>query len=190
MNNTKTGCLLLDTILMMSNEHHRELKNDPNVDVLDAEVREKIMINGTPDQKMMIERIIKDSFTTEEQKALVEKGGLIISVESLPFEIAGVYYGKEDGEFYKMHINAICLDDGDTLLHELIHHSRMVDRDRKGILLRTRSESDIIPVFNDNDRSLEDAATTIEALTRRMIMSNLICLGTMVTDPFRRDATR
>jgi hypothetical protein len=43
----------------------------------------------------------------------------------------------------------------------------MVDESRKSILLRTRSRSDVIPKFNHNDRSLEDAATTLESLARQ-----------------------
>jgi len=51
-------------------------------------------------------------------------------------------------------------------LHELIHHSRMVDGDRKGVLMRTRNQdSDIIMILPD-DASLEEAATMLETLAR------------------------
>ncbi|MCL1984253.1 MAG: hypothetical protein FWG58_02490 [Methanomassiliicoccaceae archaeon] len=112
-----SGSLLLDTVLMMSNENRRS-GNDPNIDLFDAEIQEKIMINGTSEQRTLIKKIINDSFTHEEQKAMVEKGGLIISVEDLPFDIAGIYYGKEDGLFYRMHINTVCLDDGDRIEYQ------------------------------------------------------------------------
>ena len=64
-------------------------------------------------------------------------------------------------------INSIYLDDGDTLLHELIHHSRMVDESRDSLLLRTRSRSDAQIRIPRNDRSLEEAATILEALARQ-----------------------
>ena len=125
------------------------------------------IIEGTLQQKELIEAIITNSFTQQEQTAMVKKGDLIISVQPLPLGIAGFYAGKDDGSSYKMYINNICLGDGDTVLHELIHHSRMVDESREGILLRSRSMSDMIPDIIHEDRSLEDAATTLESLARQ-----------------------
>jgi len=129
--------------------------------------KNNVLVEGTPQQKESIEAVMTNCFTQEELKAMIREGDLIISVEPLPFGIAGVYDGKENGSSYKIHINTLCLDDGDTLLHELIHHSRMVDKSRESILLRSRSISDTVPEFNYDDRSLEDAATTLESLARQ-----------------------
>jgi len=77
------------------------------------------------------------------------------------------YYAKKDGMRYLIEIDPMFIDDRGTYLHEIVHHSRMVDDSRDTVLLRTRSESDEEVIIKDrDDRSLEEAATVLEALAR------------------------
>jgi len=126
----------------------------------------RIRVEGTQEQKELIKKIVTESFTVVEQKALVRKGELVIHIECA-FGNAAIYEGKEDGVSYKIHIDPFYLFDGDSLLHELVHHSRMVDESRDNILLRTRSRSYEVVKVSRKDWSLEEAATTLEALTRQ-----------------------
>jgi len=58
------------------------------------------------------------------------------------------------------------VDDGGAYLHEIVHHSRMVDDSRDTVLLRTRSNRNDIYDADEIDRSLEEAATVLETLAR------------------------
>ena len=106
----------------------------------------------------------------------MKKGELVIQIEDVQRK-AAVYDGRNDGESYKIRINSIRLYGGDSLLHELVHHSRMVDESRDSLLLRTRSKSDTEIVLNRKDRSLEEAATTFEALARQNNYLEPVALG-------------
>jgi len=75
--------------------------------------------------------------------------------------------GRKYGTTYEILISPEEIYEGnDSFLHELIHHSRMVDDDREGILLRSRSTSRDLFVTPGEDRSLEEAATVLETFAR------------------------
>jgi hypothetical protein len=131
------------------------------------EAQKKIAVDGTPDQQMIIRSVIANSFTVKEQRALVSKGEMLFRVRDLPLGTMAQYHAKKDGLRYLIEIDPLFIDDRGTYLHEIVHHSRMVDDSRDTVLLRTRSESiERIVIENIDDRSLEEAATVIEALAR------------------------
>jgi len=130
-------------------------------------VRGKIEIDGTPEQVKILLKTIDNCFTAQEQKALVDRGPLAIRVEELRASCAAVYMGRKDGVTYRIKVNPRQIsENNEFFLHELIHHSRMVDGDRESILLRTRSEDTDILLILPEDRSLEEAATMLETLAR------------------------
>jgi len=53
--------------------------------------RNDIIVEGTPQERELIEAVITSSFTREEKEAMVKKGSLVISVKNLPLGIAGIY---------------------------------------------------------------------------------------------------
>jgi len=134
---------------------------------IESETLSNIVIIGTPEQQVTVRKIIAESFTVKEQKALVQKGKMVIYVKELPSNIAAVYDGKSDGVNYRLAIDPSLIDDGDSLLHELVHHSRMVDDSRDCIILRSRSKSAAVIEIDPDDRALEEAATILETLARQ-----------------------
>ena len=129
--------------------------------------QKKIAVDGTPEQMRIIRSVIANSFTIKEQKALVSKGCLLFRIGDLGGDVAAQYWGKRNGDVYIIEIDPKFVDDGGTYLHEIVHHSRMVDDTRDSVLLRTRSKrNDIIFLQTEDDRSLEEAATILETLAR------------------------
>ena len=136
----------------------------PN-ELIDRTLLEKTIIQGTPGDAKKIYGLIERSFTVDEQKALVEKGLMKIIVQDVGDKIAASYMGKKDGIHYKIVVNPKCVE-SELFLHELIHHSRMVDDSRKNVIVKSRSNNDAALVINRNDRSLEEATTMLEMLAR------------------------
>ena len=133
----------------------------------DNKLQNRIDIEGTPEQQKKILSVIADSFTTKEQRALVSKGSLLFKIADLGDDVAALYWEKKDGKNYTIEIDPKFVDDGGAYLHEIVHHSRMVDDSRTTVLLRTRSKrNDMIFLSNEDDRSLEEAATVLETLAR------------------------
>ena len=126
----------------------------------------KIAVDGTPEQQRIIRSVISNSFTIKEQKALVSKGDLLFRVTGQPENVAAQYFAKEDGQAYVIEIDPSFVDDGGTYLHEIVHHSRMVDDSRDTLLLRTRSVRNDIYDADEIDRPLEEASTVLETLAR------------------------
>ncbi|MCL1983849.1 MAG: hypothetical protein FWG58_00435 [Methanomassiliicoccaceae archaeon] len=146
-------------------ERYREFGNKDISDTDASDIRDRIDVVGTPEQAIKIYGVIERTFTNEEQKALVEKGNMKIIVREIEKNIAAIYLGKSDGGSYKIIVDPRCIE-SELFLHELIHHSRMVDDDRQDILIRSRSESDSVIMMHKDDRSLEEAATVLETLAR------------------------
>jgi len=133
------------------------------------DAQNKIAFIGTKEQQDKIRTMINTSFTLKEQRAFTKEGGMVIYFDSsLPRNAAASYRGKEENDAFQIRINpryANIIDE--TVLHELVHHSRLVDPSREGTLLRSRSiEKDIIAIY-DHDQALEEAATVLETLARQ-----------------------
>lgn len=131
------------------------------------EAHGKIAVDGPPEYRRMARDLIADSFTVAEQKALVKKGGLTIEIKELPDGTAARYYGKRDGMSYRLEVSPEHLDVSGSMLHELVHHSRMVDETRDHILIRSRSKSGKYVLLDPDDVALEEAATIMETLARQ-----------------------
>ena len=140
------------------------------------EAQRKITVDGTSEDERIIRSVILNSFTVKEQKALVSKGELLFRVKEQPVGVMAQYYAKEDSVRYLIEIDPMFIDDRGTYLHEIVHHSRMVDDSRKTVLLKTRSESNEKIIIKDrDDRSLEEAATVLEAIARETPYEEAIC---------------
>ncbi len=122
------------------------------------------VVGGTKKEQERIRKMLSESFTLKEQNAL-SKDGLTVEITRLTGN-AGEYHGRSDGMTYRIMVDPRFLDD-DTLLHEMVHHSRMVDKDRKSPLVRTRSESNFRVLVKHQDVSLEEAATVAETAARQ-----------------------
>ena len=129
------------------------------------EAHGKIAVDGTPEQIKKIRSTIANSFTVKEQKALVKKGGITVHVVDLPGDNAAIYKGKSNGMSYQIFVDPKYIDD-DSFLHEVVHHSRMVDDGRSGILIKSRSSNDQTVRILTDDVALEEAATILETLAR------------------------
>ncbi|MCL2712668.1 MAG: hypothetical protein FWD37_05305 [Methanomassiliicoccaceae archaeon] len=133
----------------------------------DKDIQGRIIVYGTPEQETIIRSVIENSFTVKEQKALVCKGDLIFRVTELPESVMAQYLGKKEKNTYVIEIDPEFIDNGITYLHEVIHHSRLVDDSRRTVLLRTRNERDDTTLIkNTDERTLEEAATILETLAR------------------------
>jgi len=134
------------------------------------EYQKKIAVDGTEREQKIVRKTIENSYTVAEQKNMVKKGGLVISVCDLDSERtgkAGGYEGMRNGMSYRIRVDKNHVGDGDTLLHETVHHSRMVDDSRDSPILKSRSKSDKLVSVYPVDVALEEAATVAEALTRQ-----------------------
>lgn len=131
------------------------------------EAHGKIAVDGTPEQQEILRSVIADCFTVKEQKALVKKGGVVVHIDDLPDGYAAIYQGKKDGMSFQITVDPKYVKKtDDSFLHELVHHSRLVDDDREGVLMRSRSSDESLVVVLPDDVSLEEAATVLETLAR------------------------
>ena len=157
----------IDGTVCASEVSYGEIVYFEPLNMIAKKVRGKIEIDGTPEQKEILLKTIDNCFTAKEQRALVCRGGLTVRVQDLPTNYAALYLGKDYGTTYKILIDPAEVREGnDSFLHELIHHSRMVDSDRRGILLRFRSKSPDEFDTPHDDHSLEEAATLLETFAR------------------------
>jgi len=113
------------------------------------------VFGGTKEQREKIREYIEKGFTVSEQKKL---RGVLIEISPLEPGVAGAYYGKVKGGYHLVRIDPKSVN-ADTVVHELVHHLRVVDQDRKSPLLRQRP-------YEGKDKDLEEAATTAESITR------------------------
>lgn len=116
------------------------------------------VIGGTKEQREKVRQYIEKGFSVREQQKL--EGVLIEITEDVPQNAAGCYYSKLRGGYYLIRIHPNYVN-SDTVVHELAHHLRMVDTERKSTLTRGR------PNYRHKDIDLEEAATTAEATTRQ-----------------------
>ncbi len=123
------------------------------------------VVGGTKKDQERIRKILGDSFTLKEQRA-ISKEGMTIEITDLPEGYAGQYYGRNDDITYLIKVDPRFLDD-DTLLHEMVHHSRLVDKDRTSTLVKSMSKSNAKILVNPRDVSLEEAATVAETTVRQ-----------------------
>ena len=130
------------------------------------EAQGKVAVFGDKGDREKVRRTIEDSFTVKEQKALVEDAGITVTVKSLPADRAAQYRGMDNGMSYAIDVDPKTIQDPDSLLHELVHHSRLVDKNREGILTKSRSQDGREIKMRAEDLALEEAATVSETLTR------------------------
>jgi extradiol dioxygenase family protein len=91
---------------------------------------------------------------------------MTIEVTDLPRSYAGQYYGKSVGITYLIKVDPNYLDD-DTLLHETVHHARLVDKGRGSNLVKSRSVYPDRVGVRGNGMALEEAATVAETHARQ-----------------------
>jgi hypothetical protein len=126
--------------------------------------QKKVAILGDEDEVKAIRKALEKSFTVKEMQEMVKDHGVTVSVQSI--DNAGSYFGKR-GDSYRIELLRSYAQDPDTIVHEFVHHSRAVDKNRKGVLARTRNASaEGIRIDDAADLNLEEAATTAETLTR------------------------
>lgn len=124
------------------------------------------VVGGTKKDQETVRKMLTESFTLTEQKEMF-KNGMTIEIVDLKGRCAGEYRGRVDGMTYLIRVDPDYLDDGDTLLHEMVHHARLTDSKRGSLLTKTRSKDKNTVRVMLNDVSLEEAATVSEALARQ-----------------------
>ncbi len=129
------------------------------------------VVDADPEENERIRKILSDSFTAEELRQMVADGSFVI--RSVPYMggATGCYYRRQDG----VEIPLIVLDKGNTpdmMVHEMTHHSRAVDKSRKGILsspIRTGGRfGHITQMMPRRRKAIEDEEklTVAEAMVR------------------------
>ena len=96
----------------------------------------RIAVVAPPEEQARIRRILSEHFTAKELEAMAAEGSFVIRTISDCGDSTGVYYRKQDG----VETPLIVLEEGTTedgVVHELVHHSRAVDRSRRGRLRTT-----------------------------------------------------
>ena len=124
------------------------------------------VIGGTKKDQETIREVLNNSFTVREQKEMF-KGGMTVEVVKLKDGVAGEYHGRKDGMSHHIRIDPRYIGDGDTLLHEAIHHARLTDPKRKETLTKSRSVHPERIAVDYKDVALEEAATVSETLARQ-----------------------
>lgn len=124
------------------------------------------VIGGTKKDQETIRKVLTNSFTIREQKEMF-KNGMTVEIVKLKEGVAGEYHGRKDGMSHLIRIDPENVGDGDTLLHEAVHHARLMDPKRKKILTKSRSLHPERIAVNKKDVSLEEAATVSETLARQ-----------------------
>lgn len=124
------------------------------------------IIGGTKQDQKTIRNVLTNSFTIREQKEIF-KNGMTIDIVKLKDNVAGEYHGRKDGMSHLIRIDPRYVDDGDTLLHEAVHHARLVDAKRGKTLTKMRSRDPHRVAVHRDDVALEEAATVSETLARQ-----------------------
>ncbi|HKM13724.1 MAG TPA: hypothetical protein VJY42_02235 [Candidatus Methanomethylophilaceae archaeon] len=124
------------------------------------------VMGGTKEDRETIRKVLTESFTIREQKEMF-KNGMTVEIAKLRSGVAGEYHGRKDGMSHLIRIDPRSIDDGDTLLHEAVHHARLMDSKRKGALTKSRSLHPERIAMDKKDVALEEAATVSETLARQ-----------------------
>lgn len=113
-----------------------EVYDVENVPPSKRAAQKRIAVLADQDEQRRIREILSESFSAEELEAMSKNGAFIIrSVESCG-NATGCYYRKQNG----VEIPLIVIEykvSPDGLVHEVVHHSRATDQNRKGILATT-----------------------------------------------------
>lgn len=102
-----------------------------------------------------IRKSLDNAFTVRELKSMVEERGLTIEVDP---DIKDLGYYDYSNDIIKLHLSSIR---SGTTIHEAVHRLRETDKTRNSTAAKTR-----IPIFTNEDRNLEEAATTAETFIR------------------------
>lgn len=99
-------------------------------------VQRRIAVMADPEEQARIRRILSQSFTRDELETMTRNGSFIIRTVPDMGDATGCYYRKQDG----VEVPLILLErqtTPDGVVHEVVHHQRAVDPDRRGILRTT-----------------------------------------------------
>ncbi len=96
----------------------------------------RIAVMADPEEQVRIRRILAESFTVDELETMTRGGSFIIRSVPDMGDATGCYYRKQNG----VEIPLILLEyetTPDGVVHEVVHHIRSVDPDRRGMLRTT-----------------------------------------------------
>jgi hypothetical protein len=134
----------------------------------------RIEIFGTNDDVARIYRVIEEAFTEEERNIMCRYTGVSVFVANMGFANAGKYVCKNKG----MPGPSIFLRPGareDNIVHEFVHHLRVMDNSRIGIVRTPYAvnengeeiESAIHKKYNFDINNVEESVTVAETTARR-----------------------
>ena len=96
-------------------------------------VQRKIAVIADAEEQARIRKILTESFTTDELETMTRNGSFVIRTVPNMGDATGCYYRKQNGvEIPYIVIERHTTPDG--VVHEIVHHVRAVDPDRRGIL--------------------------------------------------------
>lgn len=136
----------------------------------------KIAIIANEGERERIKNVLQRDFTKKELKAATKNGGIVITVANPGKNCGGYYRGRQPGVETPM-IVLMPEASEDIIVHEFIHHSRMVDPERYGVA-DCPFPTDEVGTLNLRDAdwsskyayedaiNLEEAATVFEAAGR------------------------
>ena len=118
--------------------------DDQNPDIYDVSslpkeqqmVQKKLAIVSDPEQQAYIRRILAASFSIEELEIMSRNGSIVIYTLPDCGDATGCYWRMQDGK----EVPLVVLENGctpDGIVHEMVHHLRAVDQNRKGMLRTT-----------------------------------------------------
>ena len=96
-------------------------------------VQRKIAVLADKDEQDRIRRILAESFTVDELETMTANGSFVIRTVPSMGDATGCYFRKQNG----VEIPLIVLERNTTpdgVVHEVVHHIRAVDPDRRGML--------------------------------------------------------
>lgn len=96
-------------------------------------VQRKIAVIADAEEQARIRRILSESFTTDELETMTRNGSFIIRTVPNMGDATGCYYRKQNG----VEVPLVVLErqtSPDGVVHEIVHHIRSVDPDRRGVL--------------------------------------------------------
>ena len=103
-------------------------------------IQRRIAVMADPEEQARIRRILSESFTSDELATMTREGSFIIRAVPEMGDATGCYYRKQNG----IEVPLILLEYNTTpdgIVHEVVHHIRAVDPDRRG-RLRTAYPTD------------------------------------------------
>lgn len=93
----------------------------------------RIAVIADPEEAQRIRRILSESFTREELEAMASNGSIVIRTVPDCGDATGCYFRRQDG----VEVPLVVLERGTTpdgVVHEMVHHLRVVDTERRGVL--------------------------------------------------------